>query len=130
MRSYTGNIVLKRTTPRFWLPTLTIVFGIVATLLGVVQSKTGFFIARFFLGVAECGIFPGVVFYFSMCESRQSQLQKQVARRYLLKKEDLIFAQGINVKSANSVSPSSSPRPPSLGPSVASLPGALRIWMA
>ena len=55
------NVVLKRTTPRFWLPTLTIVFGIVATLLGVVQSMEGFFVARFALGVAECGIFPGVV---------------------------------------------------------------------
>ena len=48
------NIILKRTTPRFWLPTLTIVFGIVALLLGVVQSMAGFFVARFFLGVTEC----------------------------------------------------------------------------
>jgi hypothetical protein len=53
------NIILKRTTPRLWLPTLTVAWGIVATLLGIVQNKTGFFIARFFLGVTESGLFPG-----------------------------------------------------------------------
>ncbi|KAF4443383.1 hypothetical protein F53441_11432 [Fusarium austroafricanum] len=52
------NIILKRTTPRLWLPTLTIAWGIVATLLGIVHNKTGFFIARFFLGVTESGLFP------------------------------------------------------------------------
>lgn len=53
------NIILKRTSPRLWLPTLTIAWGIVATLLGVVQNLAGFFVARFFLGVAESGLFPG-----------------------------------------------------------------------
>lgn len=53
-----ANIVLKLWTPRLWLPTVTIAWGIVATLLGVVQNKGGFFGARFALGVAECGLFP------------------------------------------------------------------------
>ncbi|OAQ97295.1 hypothetical protein LLEC1_00064 [Akanthomyces lecanii] len=60
------NIVLKRTTPRIWLPTLTVAWGVVATLLGVVSNLTGFLVARFFLGAAESGLFPGVVYYFSM----------------------------------------------------------------
>ncbi|KAH7156090.1 major facilitator superfamily domain-containing protein [Dactylonectria macrodidyma] len=67
------NIILKRTTPRLWLPTLTIAWGIVATLLGVVQNLTGFLIARFFLGVTESGLFPGVVFYFSMWYKRRER---------------------------------------------------------
>ncbi|KAF5664819.1 tartrate transporter [Fusarium heterosporum] len=68
------NIILKRTTPRLWLPTLTIAWGIVATLLGIVQNKTGFFIARFFLGVTESGLFPeGVVYYFSMWYKRRER---------------------------------------------------------
>jgi hypothetical protein len=41
------NIILKRTTPRFWLPTLTIAWGIVATLMGVTQNLAGFFVVRF-----------------------------------------------------------------------------------
>ena len=36
-----ANIVLKLWTPQLWLPTITIVWGIVATLLGVVQNKGG-----------------------------------------------------------------------------------------
>ena len=60
------NIILKKTTPRFWLPTLTLVWGIVTTLFGVVQDTNGFYIARAFLGVSESGLFPGVVYYLSM----------------------------------------------------------------
>lgn len=67
------NIVLKRTTPRFWLPTLTLVWGIVATLLGVVQNYAGYLSSRFFLGVSEAGLFPGVVFYLSMWYKRNEQ---------------------------------------------------------
>jgi MFS family permease len=67
------NIILKRTTPRFWLPTLTVLWGIVATLMGIVQNLTGFFVARFFLGVTESGLFPGVVYYFSMWYQRRER---------------------------------------------------------
>ncbi|KAJ4354774.1 hypothetical protein N0V95_003547 [Ascochyta clinopodiicola] len=60
------NIILKRTTPKFWLPTLTVVWGIVATLMGVTQNKAG-------LGVAESGLFPGVVYYLSMWYKRDER---------------------------------------------------------
>lgn len=50
------NIILKRTSPRLWLPTLTILWGIVATLLGIVQNLAGFFVARFFLGVGKSAL--------------------------------------------------------------------------
>ncbi|KAM3080760.1 hypothetical protein ACMFMG_005690 [Clarireedia jacksonii] len=64
------NIILKRTTPRLWLPTLMVLWGIVATLLGVCTNFAGFVVARFFLGVTESGLFPGVVFYLSMWYKR------------------------------------------------------------
>ncbi|KUJ09358.1 MFS nicotinic acid transporter-like protein [Mollisia scopiformis] len=64
------NIILKRTTPKIWLPTLMLVWGIVATLMGVSQSFAGIVVARFFLGVTESGLFPGVVFYLSMWYKR------------------------------------------------------------
>ncbi|KAI1453850.1 MFS general substrate transporter [Annulohypoxylon moriforme] len=59
------NIILKRTTPRIWLPTLTIIWGVVATLTGIVQNLAGF--------LAESGLFPGVVFYFSMWYKRRER---------------------------------------------------------
>ncbi|RKK93620.1 hypothetical protein BFJ68_g15477 [Fusarium oxysporum] len=70
---FIGYVLFERTTPRLWLPTLTVAWGIVATLLGIVQNKTGFFIARFFLGVTESGLFPGVVYYFSMWYKRRER---------------------------------------------------------
>jgi MFS family permease len=65
--------VLKLTSPKKWLPTLTLAWGIVATLLGVTQNMAGFYVARFFLGVTESGLFPGVVFYLSMWYKREEQ---------------------------------------------------------
>lgn len=67
------NIVLKLWTPRAWLPTLTLVWGVVATLMGITQSRDGFFVVRFFLGVAEAGLFPGIVFYLSMWYKRNER---------------------------------------------------------
>lgn len=69
LKLYAGNIVLKRIGPKIWLPLITFVWGVVATLQGVVQNNggksgmIGFFLVRFFLGVTEGGLFPGVVFY-------------------------------------------------------------------
>lgn len=48
-------------------------WGIVATLLGVCTNFSGFVVARFFLGVTESGLFPGVVFYLSMWYKRNEQ---------------------------------------------------------
>ncbi|KAL0069548.1 hypothetical protein AAF712_003206 [Marasmius tenuissimus] len=59
------NIILKLTTPKIWLPTLTLLWGVVATLMGLPQNMAGFFVVRFFLGVTESGLFPGVVYYLT-----------------------------------------------------------------
>lgn len=67
------NVVLKLTTPQLWLPTLTLAWGVVATLMGISQNREGFYAARFFLGVTESGLFPGVVFYLSMWYKRNEQ---------------------------------------------------------
>lgn len=56
-----------------WLPTVTFIWGVVATLLGVVQNYSGYLASRFFLGVSESGLFPGVVFYLSMWYKRNEQ---------------------------------------------------------
>jgi len=67
------NVVLKLWRPELWLPTLAVVWGIVATLQGVVQNLPGFYLARFFLGVTEAGLFPGIVFYLSMWYKRNER---------------------------------------------------------
>ena len=57
-------MVLKVWKPQLWFPTLTLIWGVTSTLMGVIQSRNGFFVARFFLGVAEAGLFPGLYIPF------------------------------------------------------------------
>ncbi|KAM0750490.1 MFS general substrate transporter [Meredithblackwellia eburnea MCA 4105] len=68
-----ANIVLKKLDPQKWLPILTIAWGITATFQGFVSSESGFFAARFFMGVAEAGLFPGCIFVFSMYFKRNER---------------------------------------------------------
>ena len=70
------NIMLKLTTPRFWLPTITFIWGTITTLTGVTQNFSGFVAARFFLGIADSAFIPGVVFYMSMWYKRNEQIYR------------------------------------------------------
>ncbi|KAM0493156.1 hypothetical protein ACHAPB_008560 [Verticillium nonalfalfae] len=61
-----SNLLLKKLRPSVWLPTIMVAWGIVMTLMGIVQSYHGLLIARIFLGVTEAGLFPGVAYYLTM----------------------------------------------------------------
>lgn len=56
-----SNMLLKKLRPSIWLPTIMVAWGVVMTLMGIVQNYHGLLAARIFLGVAEAGLFPGVV---------------------------------------------------------------------
>ncbi|GAA5985674.1 hypothetical protein JCM5350_004133 [Sporobolomyces pararoseus] len=68
-----ANIVLKKFNPKVWLPTLTIAFGLTSTLQCLIKNEAGFLAARFFLGVSEAGLFPGIVFVLSMFYKRRER---------------------------------------------------------
>ncbi|EST09653.1 Major facilitator superfamily [Kalmanozyma brasiliensis GHG001] len=68
-----ANIVLKKTSPPVWLPTLTLVWGIISVVQGLVHNQAGLFAVRFFLGLSESGLFPGSVFVFSMFYPRRER---------------------------------------------------------
>ncbi|KAM5343556.1 hypothetical protein ACJ41O_012093 [Fusarium nematophilum] len=61
-----SNLVLKRFTPSRWLAFITIGWGIVATLTGIVQSYAGLIACRLILGALEGGLFPGLTIYLTM----------------------------------------------------------------
>ncbi|GAA5932880.1 hypothetical protein JCM1841_004624 [Sporobolomyces salmonicolor] len=61
-----ANIFLKKTKPSYWLGGITLVWGIVMACMGVVQSFGGLLATRLCLGIAEAGLFPGVVLYLSL----------------------------------------------------------------
>lgn len=50
-----SNLLLKRLRPSIWLPSIMVAWGVVMTLMGIVQDYNGLLIARIFLGVAEAG---------------------------------------------------------------------------
>ncbi|KAH9914901.1 MFS general substrate transporter [Epithele typhae] len=61
-----SNLVLKKFRPSRWLPGITVVWGIIMTLMGLVKNYPQLVGTRVCLGVAESGLFPGVVYYLSL----------------------------------------------------------------
>jgi sugar phosphate permease len=53
------NALLKRLTPRVFFTGIIITWGIIMTLMGLVTNFSGLLAARWFLGIAEAGLFPG-----------------------------------------------------------------------
>ncbi|KAJ3930020.1 MAG: major facilitator superfamily domain-containing protein [Lentinula lateritia] len=60
-----SNLLLKAVGPNLMLPTMLTLWGIVTTLQGVVKTYSGLLACRFFLGLLEGGVFPGLVLYLS-----------------------------------------------------------------
>src|SRR5436190_15313704 len=58
-----SNLLLYRMGARVWIARILISWGLVAILTGVVQTATHLYVARFLLGVAEAGYFPGILLY-------------------------------------------------------------------
>ena len=65
-----ANIILKLWRPSRWIATIMLCWGIVMTLMGVVQSYGGLLAARFFLGITEAGFFPGATFLLTLWYKR------------------------------------------------------------
>ncbi|KAM0787531.1 hypothetical protein ACM66B_003602 [Microbotryomycetes sp. NB124-2] len=56
-----SNLVLTKIRPSIWISFLAVAWGTCSLLMGVVQNKQGLVATRFFLGLAEAGLFPGVI---------------------------------------------------------------------
>lgn len=69
-----ANWGLKATNPPFWMPFITFVFGVVSLTQGFVHNTAGLLAVRFWLGVAEAGLFPGTVFIFSQWYQRKERV--------------------------------------------------------
>ena len=60
-----SNLALVKFGARRWLARIAVSWGIVAVAIGFAPNATTLLALRFLLGVAEAGLFPGVVFYLS-----------------------------------------------------------------
>ncbi|PQZ50865.1 MULTISPECIES: MFS transporter [unclassified Microbacterium] len=70
-----SNLLLEKFGARKWIARIMISWGIVASLTAFVQDGTQFAIARFVLGIAEAGFFPGVLLYLTLWFPRQYRTQ-------------------------------------------------------
>lgn len=70
-----SNLLLERFGARKWIARIMISWGLVAALTAFVQDATQFAIARFVLGIAEAGFFPGVLLYLTLWFPRQYRTQ-------------------------------------------------------
>lgn len=71
-----SNILLKKLSPRIWLSICGIGFGLVMVFQGLTQNYSGILATRFFLGLFECGMFPGCFYLLGMWYKR-SEAQKR-----------------------------------------------------
>lgn len=67
-----SNVFLKRLRPSIWLSLLMLLWGIMMTVQGLIHNYGGLLTMRWFLGVFEAGLFPGVNYYLS-CWYKRSE---------------------------------------------------------
>ena len=60
-----SNLALVRFGARRWLARIAVSWGIVAVAIAFAPNASSLLALRFLLGVAEAGLFPGVIFYLS-----------------------------------------------------------------
>ena len=60
-----SNLALERFGARRWLARIAVSWGIVAVAIGFAPNAPTLLVLRFLLGLAEAGLFPGVIFYLS-----------------------------------------------------------------
>lgn len=59
------NILLKRLRPHIFIPITMILWGLCMTFMGFVTNYNGLMAARWFLGLTEAGLFPGINYFLS-----------------------------------------------------------------
>ncbi|MEH7148525.1 MFS transporter, partial [Priestia megaterium] len=60
-----SNILMQKFGARVWITRILITWGIISMATGFAQNATQLYIIRFFLGVAEAGLFPGIILYLT-----------------------------------------------------------------
>lgn len=73
-----SNLILKKVGPRILLPTLCTMWGLITVVQSKSQTFGGFVACRFFLGLFEGGLFPGIILYLSGFY-RRHELQVRIA---------------------------------------------------
>jgi MFS transporter, ACS family, tartrate transporter len=60
-----GAIIVERWSARKWIARIMVSWGMVTIVTGFVHTAGQFYVARFFLGLAEASFFPGMIVYLT-----------------------------------------------------------------
>jgi len=60
-----SNIILHKVGARLWIARVMITWALVSAAMMFVKTPTMFYVLRFSLGLAEAGLFPGVILYLT-----------------------------------------------------------------
>ncbi|KAI1178715.1 MFS general substrate transporter [Nemania sp. FL0916] len=72
------NVLLKKLRPSIFIPTIMFFWGASMTGMGFCYNYSGLLAARWFLGLTEAGLFPGVNYYLS-CWYKRSEFGVRAA---------------------------------------------------
>lgn len=61
-----SNLCLYRFGARLWMSRIMVTWGTLSSFMCLVPNAEWLYVARFFLGVFEAGLFPGMVFYLTL----------------------------------------------------------------
>ena len=90
-----SNICMKKFKPHVWLSGCILAFGIVMLCQGFVQSYSGLLATRFFLGLAEAGVFPGCELpLYDYPSSHTSALRTSAKSKILLSSQRYLLVLG------------------------------------
>jgi ACS family tartrate transporter-like MFS transporter len=70
-----SNLILHRTGARIWIARILLTWGLVAAVTGLAHNARQLYVARFLLGVAEAGFFPGILYYLTHWFGQRQQAQ-------------------------------------------------------
>lgn len=60
-----SNLIMHKAGARWWIMRIMITWGVISAAMMFVQGEWSFYILRMLLGVAEAGLFPGVMYYLT-----------------------------------------------------------------
>lgn len=77
-----GALIVQRFGARLWISRIMITWGMCTSLVGLSNTAKQFYAARFLLGVAEAGFFPGILVYLN--EWFPARYKARALARYIM----------------------------------------------
>ncbi|KAK9765677.1 hypothetical protein K7432_005798 [Basidiobolus ranarum] len=71
-----SNLLLKKYSPSRWIARIMVTWGTCTMCMAAVKDFPGMMVCRLFLGIAEAGLFPGMVFYLTFWYTRREQCSR------------------------------------------------------